>query len=400
MEKLRDVVCELAKEHTDKKTKKINWNKVSKDFKKRFPKENNNKERLRSLWRDRNDKGYQSYHKTKSRADSLDLKLLVKKEEKKGATDMEVIKAQLKEFLKKKLPISKIAIRLNESEDIIIRAISDLIFEGYDIVQWTEDGVKYAQFSRQEKAKLMRSIDYNLDLGKLSHIKFAVATDLHIGSIFARPDIFKDFVFECYEEGVRVIFIAGDLVEGDYARNRPASIYELVPNGIGFDGQLKLLDEALSKLEGLKYYVITGNHDFTFMRNTGANIGKWLSGIRDDVVYLGHNEAKVYLTDNLSVLLFHATDGIGQNYALKMRQFIDRSEEDRLADFIFMGHYHKFNHSYYKGIHGYILPTFQEQSDYMRNNNLEAIVGGIIFNVRVDEEGKLVDFTPTYKFYE
>ncbi|MBO2523865.1 MAG: hypothetical protein CW336_08485 [Bacteroidetes bacterium] len=131
------------------------------------------------------------------------------------------------------------------------------------------------------------------------------------------------------------------------------------------------------------------NHDATHMRNGSADIGEAISMMReDDLVYLGHNFSKLDIAENLTVSLVHPTDGIARNFNNKIRDIIDRNAARR-ADLMFIGHYHKLAMLKHQGVYGYVVPSFQRQTSFMADNNLESVVGGMIITVNFNELGDI-----------
>lgn len=125
------------------------------------------------------------------------------------------------------------------------------------------------------------------------------------------------------------------------------------------------------------------------MRNGSADIGEAISMMReDDLVYLGHNFSKLDIAENLTVSLVHPTDGIARNFNNKIRDIIDRNAARR-ADLMFIGHYHKLAMLKHQGVYGYVVPSFQRQTSFMADNNLESVVGGMIITVNFNELGNI-----------
>lgn len=124
------------------------------------------------------------------------------------------------------------------------------------------------------------------------------------------------------------------------------------------------------------------------MRNGFADIGEAIDMRRDDLVYMGHNFAKIDLAENLSISLIHPTDGISRNFNNKIRDIIDRNAARR-ADLMFIGHYHKLAMLKHQDVYGYVVPSFQKQTSFMADNNLDSLVGGMIVTVNFNELGDI-----------
>lgn len=285
--------------------------------------------------------------------------------------------------------------RLGISLEQLYTEITKLELSGVVFNKWNEDGKQFIQLNNK---RLFPTYDNVFKLEVKDEIRFLVIADTHAGHKKARLEEVNELIRHAYSTGIRTVFHAGDVTEGHYLGIRPTSIKEL--EAVGFDEQLDLADKTFPKLDGLKYYVISGNHDSSFDRNVFANPVKVLGKMRDDFIYLGHNFAKVELTPKVSITLVHPDDGIGQDYALKLRQHIDRNRDERLGRFIFMGHYHKFAHLHYKNRDAWVLPSFIDQSNFMETKNLESVVGGIILTLKLNKDGDIVSFIPEYFFYE
>ena len=137
------------------------------------------------------------------------------------------------------------------------------------------------------------------------------------------------------------------------------------------------------------------NHDYTFERNSLANIGEAIAAQRKDIKYLGHNFAKFPINDKTAISLIHPTDGTPQSLSLRLQQIIDRNEH-RVSDIILVGHYHKFVQLYYKGVYGFLVPSLERPTGFMQDNNLTSLVGGLVLTLKLDHEGYLKSVTTEY----
>jgi hypothetical protein len=361
---------------------KISWKQLGELILAEFPEENIHPERIRSIYRKAKDPKYKAWQKSKDTV--IEMKRLQR------SIDEEVLVK-----IKKKYAVSALAENLGVDKETLITTIANLQFKGYAIILWEENGIKFVQLDLRNK-KSVEPKEYYLNK-KDKQIKFAIFSDSHIGHKQSRIEELRQFIFEAYRQGVTDVFFAGDLVEGHYMSIRPTSIKEL--DAIGFDDQIDLANNVLPQLKGFTYHMISGNHDGSFDRNAFANPVRTLARERKDINYLGHNFAKVWLNDKIDISLVHPTDGISQSYDLKMKQHIDRAREDKISRFIFMGHYHKFSHTHYKGVDGFIVPAMVGYSHFMDDKNLASIVGAMILTLNIDSNGELISFIPEYFFF-
>ena len=107
------------------------------------------------------------------------------------------------------------------------------------------------------------------------------------------------------------------MTDGNYP-NRPNHTYELRAHGV--EEQLEYVIEKYPCKSGIKTIFITGNHDYTAIRNAGFDIGRAVAKERPDMIYLGQDVADVNY-GKTKIRLFHGSKG--QSYA---RCFDDKTE--------------------------------------------------------------------------
>jgi len=138
------------------------------------------------------------------------------------------------------------------------------------------------------------------------------------------------------------------------------------------------------------------NHDLTHMFNGGANIGEEIAARREDIVYLGHNLGKIWLSDKIDMHLVHPTDGGAWAVTHKIQKAIDAIGTGHKPKIVVMGHYHKMAFIDWRGVKGIVMPAFQKQTGFMRDNGLASYVGGIILTIKTDRDGNMLSFTPEF----
>lgn len=341
------------------------------------------KEKLRSIYRKHTDANF---------VKSKKISAVKSKERKSGKI---TLREQIVKRIKNKCAIEYLFDTISHPDDDILAELSRMELDGYVIDKWNESGKGFVQINKNKFVTIAKEVNLEVD----KNISIAVVGDTHIGHVQSRTNELQAFIKYAYDKGVRDVIHTGDWVEGHYMSIRPTSIRELV--AIGFDEQLELANKVTPRLEGLKYYAISGNHDASFDRNAFANPVKTLAKMRDDIVFLGHNFGRLKINDNFDIAIVHPNDkGIGQNYGLKIHQYIDKAKDDKQANIVLMGHYHKHSHVRYKGVDGFVTPSFVGQSNFMKDRNLASVVGGMILHLSFNKENDLVSVIPEYVWFD
>lgn len=378
-EQMRKFILYKAKQAKEKNGR-ISWKRIKTLIDNAFPGNEMTTETIRAMYRREYD---QKYKETKN-------KYALQSHRKRAGKD--TLRKILMWKLVDKTSLLSLYDTIPMDRDAILAEIVKMEFEGYEINKWDEDGKKYFKF-RKRRYDNHRKIKIKHNETK----KVLVISDTHFGHIRSEKEFTKKVIEYAYEKGVREVLHIGDLTEGHYMSIRPQAVQEL--EKVGFEDQVQIADDNLPKLKGLVYYIISGNHDHTYERHAYANPVRSLSKRREDIRYMGYNFGKVTI-GKVDIAMVHPTDGIGQNYGLKLHKYIDRAGEDKQARIILMGHYHKHTHLHYKGVDGFIVPGLVSQSRFMKDNNLASVVGAFILNLNTNKKGELVTLIPEYIWRE
>ncbi len=142
-------------------------------------------------------------------------------------------------------------------------------------------------------------------------IKIGVISDLRFGSkneqIATLNDIYRKFL----KDGVKYVFITGNLLEGKYSGNTEHDFGKsLIYNSA--EGQCDHLIEFFPKVEGIQTLFITGDTDHTW--NKELNVGEYISSKREDMTYLGPKSCTVHI--NKSIIRLENLKKQGEAYTI------------------------------------------------------------------------------------
>lgn len=228
-------------------------------------------------------------------------------------------------------------------------------------------------------------------------IRFGIVSDTHIGSKYWQPTYLKDFYNLLSEEGIDTVYHAGDITDG--IKMRPGHEFDLY--AVSADDQVKEVIERYPCIPGIRTYFITGNHDASVYKHVGYDIGKAIASDRSDMIYIGRDCARVHLTPNCVMELRHPWDGSAYALSYKPQKMMDALDPDTKPNILIIGHYHKAEYVFYRNIHSLQAGCFQTQTPFTRGKGISVHTGGWIVEVKVDKEGTVKMFTPTFiPFYK
>jgi len=167
--------------------------------------------------------------------------------------------------------------------------------------------------------------------------------------------------------------------------------------------------------KGMTTYFITGDdHEGWYVQREGVNIGKFMERCakdagRTDLVYLGHMEHDLVLKapkGQATMRIVHP--GGGSSYAISYtsQKLVESYSPGEKPNILLMGHYHKMEFNYIRGVYVVQGGCTMDQSPFMRKKRLDAHVGGWICEYQQAVNGVISSFKaewiPFYgkEFYE
>jgi len=248
-----------------------------------------------------------------------------------------------------------------------------------------ESGTEY----NAEVEKLLRQVEEltrHLQSPKLTikgtRHKFGYVSDSHFGSLYSDYALLE-YAYDVFrEEGISTVFNTGDLTDG--IRMFRGHEFELSHHGA--DAQVRVVVEKYPYRKNMKTLFLCGNHDRSHWKHGGVDVGQLIGDKREDMTYLGYQEANIELGEGRSkavVRLVHPEDGTAYAISYKPQQYVNALPPGTKPDILLLGHYHKAEFLPYRGILIYQGGTTQHQTPFMRGRKIAAIMGFWILEVTV-----------------
>lgn len=223
-------------------------------------------------------------------------------------------------------------------------------------------------------------------------ITFGLMGDTHFNSKYAQMTHLKEYYDICKKLGVTDIYHCGDIDDGE--QMRPGHVYENYRQGA--DDHVDEIVKNYPCYEGITTHFITGNHDASFRKSCGLDIGKRISDKRSDLDYIGRDLAIINITDKISLMLRHPWSGSAYALSYKPQKIIEAMEIACIDKPVILGigHFHKMEYLYYHGIHCFQTGCFQGATPFTVGKGISVAMGGWIITVEIDSSGNLKYITP------
>lgn len=228
-------------------------------------------------------------------------------------------------------------------------------------------------------------------------IRFGLMGDTQFSSKYTQITHLHKLYDIYQQEGINDVYHTGDMDEGE--EMRLGHKYECYAQGV--DDHLDEIEKNYPLRKGITTHFITGNHDHSIYKRVGFDIGPVIASRRNDMKYLGRDEAVIMLTPNCSLGLRHPGDGTAYALSYKLQKQIEAMQGGEKPNIYAVGHYHKAEYFYYRNVHAFQTGCFQGDTPFTRSKGISIHLGGWIVEANVDTEGTITrlkgEFIPFYK---
>lgn len=228
-------------------------------------------------------------------------------------------------------------------------------------------------------------------------IRFGLMGDTQINSKYTQITHLHKYYDILQQEGIDTVYHTGDMDEGE--EMRMGHKYECYTQGV--DDHIDEIVSVYPQRKGITTHFITGNHDHSIFKRVGFDIGPVIASRRDDMKYLGRDQAIIMLTPNCSLEIRHPGDGTAYALSYKLQKQIEAMSGGEKPNIYAVGHYHKSEYIFYRNVHAFQTGCFQAETPFTRSKGISIHMGGWIVEAQVDTDGTITrlkqEFIPFYK---
>jgi len=234
---------------------------------------------------------------------------------------------------------------------------------------------------------------FNIQIGET--YKFAALTDTHLCSTEEQLDALHEFYEICRKETVEDIYNAGDMVAGQGVYS--GQEYEV--HTFGADNQVAYFNKNYPKVKDVKTHFIIGNHDYSYYKQIGLDVGRMISADREDMNYLGVFEANIMIKGIPLIRLVHPDGGMAYALTYRMQKYVEQISSGRKPRIIISGHQHTMASFLYRNVHVLQAGAFEGQTKLILRKGINPSIGGYIVEVKLsnDSHKSIIGFKPEFR---
>ncbi|MBQ4263429.1 MAG: metallophosphoesterase family protein [Bacilli bacterium] len=292
-------------------------------------------------------------------------------------------KDMLKDLTLNGSSLSSLCAKLDMSEYEILGLVRELKKENVNILARKKDDDFYLINFGEKENKNSDVVSFSTDDN--NEFKFVVISDTRIGSKSQQLSILYDIYEKAKNMGYGNVIHCANITEGLYSEK-----HEYADSLFLSDSQLQVdyINKNYPKYDGIKTYFVTGNKDQKHLSKNNVNIGRRISNVRDDLIYLGPNTSTVMI-DNVKMKIFNSNLSKTYTASYRPQQQIDSFRSEDKPDILLYGgllQMEKFN---YRNVECLTIPSVCATTDEMDKKRQSNTIGAWYVTVKTDEKGNL-----------
>ena len=289
----------------------------------------------------------------------------------------------LKDLSKKEISLAEVskALELNEYE--VLGLLRELRLEGINIVTQKRDDDIY-MFNQGER-ELNEDNTYKFHTDKNNEFKFVAISDTRFGSKYQQLSILNDIYMKAYDLGYKNIILCGNISEGLYPLTNIYSESNFLDDTLS---QVDYITQYYPYIEGMKTYFITGMKDEKHLKNNKINIGKRISDIRDDMIYLGYSSCNVSI-NKVNMLVFNPKLVKTYTVSYRPQQQVDSFRSEDKPDILLYGGLLQMEKFTYRNVECISVPSVCATTKEMSDKRYSNTIGAWYVTIKTDKNGKL-----------
>ena len=289
----------------------------------------------------------------------------------------------LKLLTAKEIGLSSVCESLEMNGFEVLGLIRDLREDGINISINQKDDDIYL-FNQGER-ELGKEYAYKFYTDNNNEFKFVAISDTRFGSKYQQLSVLNDIYQKAYEMGYNNVIHCGNLTEGLYKVTNKYSEDMFLADSLQ---QVDYITQYYPYVEGINTYFITGKKDEKHLTTNKINIGKRISDLREDMIYLGQNSCNTEI-DNTKMLLLSSS--LQKTYTMSYRpqQQIDSFRSEDKPDILLFGGLLQMDKLTYRNIRCLSIPSVCATTREMNDRRFANTIGAWYITVKTDKYGNL-----------
>ncbi|MBR1386206.1 MAG: hypothetical protein IJ568_05210 [Bacilli bacterium] len=291
---------------------------------------------------------------------------------------------ELISLLDKEKSLTQVCSNLELNKYEILGLVSSIRGKGQNIIVKRLDDDIYLINHGEREIKDKNSFSLNTDNNH--EFKFVAFSDTRLGSKSEQLSILNDIYRKAHEMGYNNAILCGNISAGLY----PITDIYAETNFIDDTyQQVDYIKDNYPYVEGMKTYFITGKVDDTHLKKNKVNIGKRISQVRSDMIYLGDNSCDVFI-DNVRMQVLCSKLGKTYTVSYRTQQQVDSFRSEDKPDILLHGGLLQMEKFTDRSVKTISVPSVVATTKEMNDKRYSNTIGAWFVTVKTDNKGNLL----------
>ena len=302
----------------------------------------------------------------------------------KNKTEDELsIEAKLLSLLDKEKSLTQLCSNLNINKFEILGLVNKIRENGQNIViKRLDDDIYLINHGERE---IKDKNQFSVDSDDRHEFKFVAFSDTRLGSKSEQLTILNDIYTKAHEMGYDNAILCGNISAGLY----PITDIYAETNFIDdTNAQVEYIIKNYPYIEGMKTYFITGKVDDTHLKKNKINIGKRISQLRNDMIYLGDNSCDMNI-DNTRMQILCSKLGKTYTVSYRAQQQVDSYRSEDKPDILLHGGLLQMEKFTDRNVKTISVPSVVATTKEMNDKRYSNTIGAWFVTVKTDKKGML-----------
>lgn len=288
---------------------------------------------------------------------------------------------KLLNLIKKERNISFISKTLDLSDYEVLGIVNNLVESGMNIiVKKYDDGFHLLNLGD----KINNDVStYSFETNSNNEFKFVAISDIRLGAKSQQLAILNDIYRKASKMGIKNVILCGNISAG----LKP--ITDTISNFIDdTNEQIDYIVANYPKFEGIKTYFISGKIDDKHINKNNVNIGKRISELRDDLIYLGEDICDIKI-DKVKMQVMNSKLSKTYTSSYRTQQTIDAYRSEDKPDILLYGGLLQMEKYTYRDVICISVPSVCSTDNEMKTKRYSNTIGAWYITVKTNDKGFL-----------
>ena len=287
---------------------------------------------------------------------------------------------KLLDLIKKEKHISVVSSALELNDFEVIGLVHDLIDSGINIiVKQYDDGFHLLNQGDTIDKDISK---YSFESNESNEFRFVAISDTRLGSKSQQLAILNDIYRKAQDMGIKNVIVCGNISSGLKPITDDSNFV------VDSQAQIDYIVQNYPKYDGITTYFISGKLDDKHITTNNINLGKRVSTLRKDMIYLGEDICDISI-DRVKMQVISSKLSKTYTSSYRTQQTLDAYRSEDKPDILLYGGLLQMEKYSYRDVKCISVPSVVGTDKEMKTKRYANTIGAWYVTVKTNDKGLL-----------